>query len=351
MARVLFVTSPHVGLEAHGGMSTQISLTGAAITRLGYEVVYHDPWLAVPPDSFDIAHVFIASNETLEMALRLRQRVPHLVVSPIIDQSFNPRYIWLANRVVSCLPKLSFHLLSAEKMCNVADVCVTRSFAESAAVERGFGIRRSRIVLIPIGVDPAVAKAEPDAFREVSGGEEFALYAGAIGNPRKNLLKLIRVIGPTGIRLFVVGPIWHTAYAQKCYQAARNFPNITILGPLPRHLLLSAYAATKVLVLPSLQEGAGIVALEAGLAGAHVAITRRGGPPYYFGEYAHYINPWSSRSICRAVQTCMNEPRDEKMREFLLQRASWEQVGKLHDALYRSLLAGGRGTAHPGPQV
>ena len=93
--------------------------------------------------------------------------------------------------------------------------------------------------------------------------------------PRKNLLGLIEGLRTTGLPLVVIGepPPGHEGYDRQCRHAGRGF--VRWLGKLEHEddFLGSAYAAARVLALPSWFETPGLVALEAALAGCAVVLT------------------------------------------------------------------------------
>jgi glycosyltransferase involved in cell wall biosynthesis len=101
---------------------------------------------------------------------------------------------------------------------------------------------------------------------------------------------------------------------------------------------MSAYAAAKVLALPSWYETPGLVALEAALAGCSIAITDRGSTKDYFGDMAEYCNPRSESSIARAVQKAYAQKRDGVLKKHVLTYFTWKIVAKKTLEGYRTIL-------------
>lgn len=75
--------------------------------------------------------------------------------------------------------------------------------------------------------------------------------------------------------------------------------NIVFLGHIDHHdpLLASAYAAARVLAMPSLFESPGLVALDAAMAGTPVVATMFGNTRDYFLYHVEYVDPRSVQSI------------------------------------------------------
>jgi glycosyltransferase involved in cell wall biosynthesis len=102
--------------------------------------------------------------------------------------------------------------------------------------------------------------------------------------------------------------------------------------------LFSAYAAAKVFVLPSLFETPGITALEAGMMWCNLVITKGGSTIEYFRDYALYINPLSVDDIKEKILEAYNKPRDNKLREHILNNYTWEKAAEKTLQAYRLML-------------
>ena len=90
-------------------------------------------------------------------------------------------------------------------------------------------------------------------------------------------------------------------YAADCKRSGASFarwlPRVDHDDPL----LESAYAAARVLALPSWFETPGLVALEAALAGTAVVITPHGCTREYFGDRVGYARPDRPSEIARSI--------------------------------------------------
>jgi len=84
------------------------------------------------------------------------------------------------------------------------------------------------------------------------------------------------------------------AEAQGCFQH---------LGYVDHHseMLLSAYAACDVFVLPSTLETPGLADLEAAALGAKIVVTQEGCTREYFGDAVTYVDPLSVDSITAGI--------------------------------------------------
>jgi glycosyltransferase involved in cell wall biosynthesis len=105
-------------------------------------------------------------------------------------------------------------------------------------------------------------------------------------------------------------------------------------------MLASAYAGCELFVLPSLFETPGIAALEAGLAGAKIVITERGGTREYFGEEAVYVDPGSVESIRGGIVRGLARQRTDRLRDRIRTKYLWEDVARQTAAAYAAVLDG-----------
>ena len=84
--------------------------------------------------------------------------------------------------------------------------------------------------------------------------------------------------------------------------------NIEILGFVSDEELISLYDRAKVFALPSLNEGVGLVALEAAIHSCNIVITKFGGPKeYYEKESVQLVNPYDVDDIGKAVMKALED--------------------------------------------
>ena len=336
--RVLICSYPAVSMPG-GGVRTVIMKTQEYLTSLGVSVSLFDQWRRYDWSEVDLIHLFASDHRNHFLLKALPANKP-LVISPIIDKSYSLRLVRLLYALSQALPHQVLTSFNAYRLAfSRASVIVANSPDERQTLQKGFGVHPDRISEIPYGVEGRFLDAEPDRFVRKYGLQGFVLYVGQIGNPRKNLHRLLHVVGRLPRTEFVfIGPILETREARQIIQLSRQYENLHVLGALPRDELASAYGACKVLALPSLTEGAGIAALEAGLAGAKVVITCHGGPPHYLGDLAEYVDPRSEKSIARGLEAALAKPRDGRLRERIRSRYLWDHVARRLKALYERVL-------------
>jgi len=88
--------------------------------------------------------------------------------------------------------------------------------------------------------------------------------------------------------------------------------------------------------LPSLFETPGLAALEAGLAGAKIVITKYGGTTEYFGENAVYIEPRSVGSIRNGIKRSLAQEKNELLKNRIRKHFLWKDIAQNLARVYKS---------------
>ena len=196
------------------------------------------------------------------------------------------------------------------------------------------GINPSKIHIVLNGFPKSVSVDAQVARNEFSINEDFILHISKFTNTNKNVLNMIKAIGPLGFPLIIAGTSSPGVYLDEIMEEASKYTSIRILGRLSDEMRDSLYAACKVFCLPSHQEGTGLVAVEAASYGANIVITSNGGPPDYFKDYAEYVCDASVDAIKSAVSRAFNKDRSPELKNHVLENLTWEQSAKQLERLY-----------------
>lgn len=212
----------------------------------------------------------------------------------------------------------------------ISDLVFPNSQMDKDLFKRLFAVPESKMKIIHNGVDRTFLNASPDEFRKKHGSDPFVLSVGRI-EPRKNQLNLIRAFKKTGLKKLVL--IGNTVsgfedYRKRCEIEGGGF---TTFLPGINHgnsMLASSYAACDLYVLPGWFETPGLVALEAALSGAKIAVTEDGSTREYFGEHASYFNPARLDSIASAINQSIDENRTDALRKHITGNFTWEKIAE-----------------------
>lgn len=153
----------------------------------------------------------------------------------------------------------------------------------------------------------------------LTADSRWLLYVGGI-SPHKNLQRLVEafkqlIVNPTfaDVKLVLVGDYqndtFHSDYPALKAQMERLYLNDKVIftGYVKDEDLVYLYNATSTFVLPSLEEGFGLPAIEAMACGAPVVVSNRGSLPEIVGNAGRYFNPYDSVDICKAIQDVLED--------------------------------------------
>ncbi len=327
-----------------GGPRVQALQTARYLADCGVEVEFFNPWNDYDWKRFDLVHLFGANYMTYDIALRLHQFGVPFVTSSIFFTERSPATIRLTRAVERGI-KAAFSGVWTDygfssRICQLSRRVLPNTTDEAALIERGFEVPASRIEVIPNGVEMRFRDADPEPFIARYGVRDFVLNVGHIGSLRKNVLSLIRALKDVDHPAVIIGKVQKNDYSDSCLREASENRNITIIEGLANDspMLESAYAACRVFALPSYFETPGIAALEAGLAGANIAITPYGGTKDYFTDQAIYVEPRSTASIAAGIREGLSRPKGNALRERIGREYLWQRVAEKTAAAYRKAL-------------
>jgi glycosyltransferase involved in cell wall biosynthesis len=264
-----------------------------------------------------------------------------LIVTPVFYSRHSPSRVAasvaLAGKVRQRGGFWTEHMFCKE-LCDMAELVLPDTRDEMEMLAKGFGVPTSKMHELPNGVEERFASATPDIFVNEYGLRDFVLYVGHIGPARKNVFPMLKAVKKLGVPTVLIGPVSETGYANQCMKLVAETPGIKVIPGLSPDspMLESAYAACDTFVLPSLYETPGLAALEAGLAGAKVCITRHGGTQEYFAEFATYLEPASEESIANALKQTLARKKDSVLRDRIRENYLWPRAGETLAAIYKS---------------
>ncbi len=328
--------APSTAFQSPGGGENQLIQTGRYLEARGLAVRPFCPWTD-RLDRASLLHLFGMSREGLQLARVARAKGVPVVLSPICW--IEPRAMAalatdpvgrLANRAKWRLKAMAPRWPTWRRdLLRAADAILPNSVAEGEQLVRWFGADPGRIRPVPNGVEERFALADPSAFQLEHGSEEFVLYVGRI-EPRKNVRGLVEGVRKAGLPLVVLGDALpgYERYAADCRRAGSGFvrwvPRVDHDDPM----LASAYAAARVLALPSWFETPGLVALEAALAGTAVVVTPHGCTREYFGDRVGYARPDRPEEIARAVRDAWASGPDPGLSAHVGAHYPWSEVAR-----------------------
>ncbi|MCI4357760.1 MAG: glycosyltransferase family 4 protein [Thermoplasmata archaeon] len=204
---------------------------------------------------------------------------------------------------------------------------------------------RSRIRVIPPGIDLTAWPARPEDRPPAGLPERYLLYAGRVA-PNKGLTDLVAAMGriPASRRLPLVlmGRDWGTRsdVERRCRELGLDPPIFTGHVADPGQYR-AAFRGGVAFVLPSEYEAFGLVLLEAMASGVPVIATAVGGVPEVLegGKAGLLVPPRDLDALAGAIETVAGDPSlRERLRAAGLERVrafDWERAVEAHRAVYR----------------
>lgn len=252
----------------------------------------------------------------------------------------------LANILMHTLAKLE------EKTAQNATLVVTISNYSLEKIQKHYSIDSSKVRIVPNGVD--VEKFKPMDVKNVRrqfglGNEPCVLFVGSL-IPRKGLSFLVegakKVIKEKAETKFLIageGPLKNQLKVS--LENANLSGNFKFLGNLKDDALTAVYNCADVFVLPSIQEGQGIVLLEAQASGKPVVAFDLGGvnEAVRNGETGLLVKRGSSVELADALLRLLSDKLlREKMgangRGFVTQNFTWDICAQKMLKVYREAL-------------
>ncbi len=242
-----------------------------------------------------------------------------------------------------------------------ADLILTVSENAKQQIIEYFRLPESRVRAISEAARPVFVVLPQDkemvsVLRRYSldSGKRFLLYVGGI-SPHKNLQALVgafhQLISDSrfaDVRLMLVGDYKDDSFFS-AYSPLKNYidqlhldERVIFTGFIADKDLAYLYNAAALMVLPSLEEGFGLPAIEAMACGTPVVSSDRGSLPEVLGEAGRFFDPLDTRMMADTLKRVLSESDLRKeMREAGLIRAqqfTWNKAAKDTLSIFNELM-------------
>ena len=260
-------------------------------------------------------------------------------------QSFRGR---IANYFMHQLAKLE------EETAKNATLIVTISKYSLEKIQKYYAVDEAKVRIVPNGVDPEKFKPFEDQAavkRQFGlGNEPCVLFVGSL-IPRKGLpflveaaKKIVKEYRETKFIIVGEGPLRNQLL--KKLEAANLSGNFTFLGNVKEDMLPAVYNCADVFALPSIQEGQGIVLLEAQASAKPVVAFDVGGvnEALLNGETGLLVKRGSIDKLADAIMkllsdTALREKMGSNGRRFVTENFTWDICAQKMLNVYHEALA------------
>jgi len=216
------------------------------------------------------------------------------------------------------------------------------------------GIEEEKLKVIPNGVnveDFNVSEKEIARVRKKYGLEGITvMFAGTV-TPRKGVLHLIRAgeilnLGKDVLFLIVGNLDLDRKYSQKVMEYAKSKGvNAKFTGFVPYEDLKALYSTCDIFVLPSFEEGQGVVLLEAMASGKPLIGSKVGGIPMQIrdGWNGFLVKPGNEKVLAEKIKYLVeNEEERIKMgknsRKLAKEEFDWEKIAERYLEVYEEVV-------------
>ena len=300
-------------MGAGDGSKMQAEIWAKELERKGHQVDRINAWGHYDWKSYDIVHVFGFGLWNYDMIHWGSCINPNFVFSPIIDTN-TPMWQYRLATHFGCRKLRLFSPNYALRLLKPSiKLFFARTNYEANYLRQGYGIEEKKIALVPLSY-------REDNYDSTIEKEPFCLFVGTMTQPRKNVARLIEAAKKYSFSLKLVGNKGNGESEAKLRSLIGNAKNIEISGFVSDKELLSLYNRAKVFALPSINEGVGLVALEAAVCGCNIVITNLGGPKEYYKDgLAEVVDPYNIDDIGKAVLKAMGDNTSQpKLREDII---------------------------------
>ena len=320
-------------IGAGDGSKMQAEIWAKELENKGHQVERINPWGHYNWKVFDIVHVFGFGLWNYDMIHWGSGLNPNFVFSPIIDTN-TPMWKYRLATYIGCKSlRLFSQNYALRQMRNDIRLFLARSEYEAYYLHQGYNISKDKISIVPLSYretnyNPNIQK------------ESFCLFVGTMTQERKNVPRLIEAAKKYGFKLKLVGNKGNAASERELRKLIDNHKNIELLGFVSDKELSLLYNRAKVFALPSINEGVGLVALEAAMHGCNIVITNLGGPKeHYPKDMAQTVNPYDIDDIGQAIIKALADNNSQpKLREHIKNTYNVSSCTDLLIDNYRKLL-------------
>ncbi len=298
--KIAYIINTYV--NKYNGIRIQAETWADELSRQGHDLVKVNPWERTDWETFDVVHVIGADRAINGLFFSLSKSCKKIVFSPIID-TIEPIWKYKFATHAGCKRLRLYSVNYAIRQSRpYIDRWFVRSHYEFMYVNKAYDIPANKISIIPLSFRTPVCLDYPHK-------ESFCLHVSMLTDERKNVKRLVEAAVKYKFNLVLAGSIRSEHDFAPIRDIINANNNITYLGRVSDDRLIELYKKAKVFALPSINEGVGMVAVEAASFGCDIVITDIGGPKEYYVDMAYVVSPYEIDDIGHAVISAMQETK------------------------------------------
>ncbi|MHB8189297.1 MAG: glycosyltransferase family 4 protein [Ferrimicrobium sp.] len=295
---------------------------------------------ALDPGEFDIVH----DNQSLNWALvRLLDKglaVTASIHHPVtVDRRLALETTAGLKRRIGLKRFYGFVAMQASVARRLTRV-LTVSHSAANDLSRELGIERSRISVVPIGVD--AERFHPIV--SVSREDRLICTTASADVPLKGLRYLVEAVALLpGTRLIVMGAKSTDSGIMSVVDNLGLASRVHFAGSVDHSTMVQTYARASVAVVPSLYEGFSLPAVEAMACGVPLVVAKGGALPEVVGDAASLSEVASAKALAEAIAAVLGDPKGSLERAVyarrrVVERFSWRCAAEATVEEYRRVI-------------
>lgn len=277
------------------GIVSQALTWKEGLEALGHSVELLNCWEVYNLGSFDAIHIFGFNENLVDFLMVVSKQNRNIFFSPILDPDYSLFKAWCMSRYGSFSIRLTNRYSALRESSRYVKCVLARSEFEKQYLVKSFGFSECQcsVVRLPSGF--------PFCFNQEQK-EPFCFHMSLLCDERKNVKRLIDASIKYNFKLVLAGGLRNEKEKKILNGWISGHQNITYKGYISDLEKENLYKKARVFALPSINEGVGLVALEAASYGADIVITNLGGPKEYYSNLAAIIDPYDVDAIGMAVK-------------------------------------------------
>lgn len=296
--RIAYIIVPLAVVSGNSnGIKSQAITWKNGMQKAGHEVDEINLWNNYNWKKYDLIHIFGTGLWLYTFVQSLSIKNPNIVLSPIIDSLESPTLYSLVSQIGSTKLKLWSPTFTLRKTLPLIRGVYVRSQHEAKYIKKMMS--QDQIHILPL------ATSENNT-NNSSSRDNFCLHISSISQPRKNVLRLIKAAKKYNFKLVLAGSTGSEIDFKPLREEIGDAKNISVLGFISHEEKIKLYSKAKVFALPSLNEGVGIVALDAAILGCEIVLTKLGAPKEYYNGSAELVDPFNIDSIGKSIVKILN---------------------------------------------
>lgn len=274
-----------------------------ALQADGHEVALVHPTQRIDWKTFDAVHLFQHGQWCAPLIEDLAATGVATFLSPIIDP---PRPYGRLPALMSRIPFEKMRLSQNQRLLRQYGQTgvhfLSRSEIETKSL-RACGVPANSVRDVPISMSHDWLIDDHTVRQSPRNGA--VLHVSHLDQPRKNVRQLVEAAIRLGFTLRLAGSIADKDFASWLCTIQDRHQNISYLGRISDQELRHEMLTASVFCLPSLFEGVGLVALDAGFCGCRIVATNRGGTVDYLGGQAILIDPLQAGALDESLRAAL----------------------------------------------